>query len=237
MVTQLLQQLERPLSRDRLERYRPAGGSDLQLLSNYFWNTELAAALTPVVQTVEVALRNAVHAAATGSYGTEWWFDLPGVVLASQVQDVTVAKQKILRGSRQVTAGRIVAELTFGFWTSLFNRPYESPPYGSSRLSWHANGLMLLRSAFPHLPARSRTRSAVFRRADDARKLRNRIAHCEPLFDRPALWDEHAELLEVVRWIDPSLHDLVWRTDRFRSVYAAQGQTGEAAVRGHLRLY
>ena len=45
MVAQMVVDLYGSLSRPRLEAYRPTGGSDLDMVVNYFWNIDLAEAI------------------------------------------------------------------------------------------------------------------------------------------------------------------------------------------------
>ncbi len=44
----------------RLENYR-AGGSDLDMVDNYFYNLELSEALYPALQAFEIALSNSIN--------------------------------------------------------------------------------------------------------------------------------------------------------------------------------
>ena len=76
MVDQFVVALHPPISRIRLERYRPPGGPNLHMLANYFWNMDLAEALFPTLHAVEVGLRNTIHTTLTGRYNTqEWWHE------------------------------------------------------------------------------------------------------------------------------------------------------------------
>lgn len=70
MVAQFVADLELPLSRIRLENYRPLHGADLDMVVNYFLNIELSEALYPTLQAFEVALRNSVHRALSQHFGT-----------------------------------------------------------------------------------------------------------------------------------------------------------------------
>ncbi|WP_444945362.1 hypothetical protein ACJJIP_13825 [Microbulbifer sp. VTAC004] len=61
-------------------------------------------------------------------------------------------------------AGRVIAELSFGFWTSLLDRRYK-------QVLWPR----LLKTAFPEMPRRLRTRNNLSRRFQRICHLRNRI--------------------------------------------------------------
>lgn len=55
MVAQFVAALQQPLSQVRLESYRPPNGSDLDMVVRYFWDMELARALSPALHGVELA--------------------------------------------------------------------------------------------------------------------------------------------------------------------------------------
>lgn len=137
------------LSDARLDAYR-AGTTDgdLDLLARYAWNTALSAALYPSLQGIEVALRNTLDA-AVARIGGPSWFDLQTILVEPWAQGKVIeAKQKLARQRKPIEPGRVVAELDFGFWTSLLNVAYEQGP---NRLP--TQGPLwprLLPVAFPH---------------------------------------------------------------------------------------
>ncbi len=53
-LTQFIGDLHRALSVERLESYRPPNGDDLEMLTNYFWNMDLAEGLMPALHGVEL---------------------------------------------------------------------------------------------------------------------------------------------------------------------------------------
>lgn len=89
---------------------------------------------------------------------------------------------------------RLVAELTFGFWTSLLSRDYE-------RRLWPK----LLIPVFPLMPKRERVRSKVADRLKRIRWLRNRISHHEPIYRLEKPTELYGDLLEAISWLAPAL--------------------------------
>lgn len=83
-------------------------GSDLEMLTNYFWNIDLIEALVPCLHAVELALRNSIHAALTAQYGTKMWFYEPGVLESSELIGLGRALQSAAR-KPPLRDGRIVA--------------------------------------------------------------------------------------------------------------------------------
>lgn len=114
---------------------------------NYFLNIALSEALYPALQAFEVALRNTIHATLSSHFSTEFWFDQPGLLLYWQSTAIQKARDELTTHRKPHDAGRILAELNFGFWHSMFNRPYEAT-------LWHPNRAELLNQAFPNLPRR-----------------------------------------------------------------------------------
>lgn len=197
------------LSQDRLEAYRSTDGSDLDMLTNYFWNIDLIEAIVPCMHAVELALRNSIHSALTIQYGTEMWFYQPGVLESGGMINLGRALQDAAARS-PLKAGKIVAALSFGFWVSLLSGKYEQ------RL-WQANGFALQKSVFPY--AAGQSQQDIRRRFDDILKLRNRCFHHEGIWYRPALQQEHADIHEAIGWISPTLQTAILSVDNFDTVF------------------
>ena len=112
----------------RLNAYRSSGLDDLDVVACYLWNSALSEALYPTLQTFEVGLRNALHNALTFRFGQADWYDSPHQFLDQASQNAILeGKFELTKNGKPHEPGRIVAELGFGFWTSLFNRKYEHP--------------------------------------------------------------------------------------------------------------
>ncbi len=139
---------------------------------------------------------------------TEMWF---GMLLLQQEQDsVAKAKDSLKRAGKPLSAGGIVAELNFGFWTALFTKKYE-------RIIWQKTHSAI----FLHAPKKMRYRQTISTQLDEARKLRNRVSHNEPIWKYPDLLAQHAAMLETVRWISPAHHTAAQMLDRFPAVHHA----------------
>jgi len=221
-VNDLVQSLEWPISPVRLEAYRPDGASDLAMLANYIWNVQLSEALYPSLQAFEVALRNSVHRALSHHFQTEYWFD-QGILLAWQWKP-SARRAQLTTYRKPHDPGRIVAELSFGFWSSMFNSPYEP--------LWYADGARLLDLVFPYLPRSMRTRKKLSQRIERIRRLRNRVFHDEPVWNKTDLRERHGQIDEAMSWISVDLREVVALADRFEAVHA-----GKPAIEERLRSY
>lgn len=163
--------LTRAISKERLSSYLAKTASDtFRAVQLYEWSTLLSQSLYGVIQPLEIAFRNSIHRIlATGTGRSNWYEYSP--LRYREIETVREAKANIVRWSRAITPGRVVAELTFGFWIRLISRDYE-------KSLWVPH----LYKAFPHL--RKPDREAVFERFDSIKTLRNRIAHHEIIVSR-----------------------------------------------------
>ena len=211
MVAQLVEALKLPVSAIRMEAYRPDGGGDLQMIVNYIWNIELSEALYPCLQSFEIALRNSVHQALADQFHDEFWFNRSDL-LGWQQEKVREAKEELTKSQKPLESGRIVAELTFGFWSSMFNSPYEAS-------LWHANGAALIDAVFPNVPRTLRNRKLLSRRIERIRRLRNRVFHYEPVWKTPDLAQRHQQIHEALDWISPEMRGVMMLCDRFDDVF------------------
>jgi hypothetical protein len=225
MVSSLIRALALPLPRVRLEAYRQAGASDLGMAVNYLWNIELSEALYPCLQSFEVALRNSIHASLSDHFQSEFWFD-QGILLEWQEKTLHQAREQLTTYHKPHEAGRIVAELPFGFWSSMFNSPYEP--------IWYTDGARSLSAVFPHLPRTLRKRKLISRRVERIRRLRNRVFHYEPIWNKPDLEERHGQIDEALAWISPEMRDVMALSDRFERVFHDKPII-EAKLTAHLR--
>lgn len=214
VVQQLVANLSLPISAVRMETYRPyqhgVAGDDLDMLTNYFWNIALCESLYPSLNSLEVALRNSIHANLTLSFGTDMWFDRPRLLLVKERKALDEAKAYVSTGNMPVTADRIVAKLNFGFWSALFKDPYEAD-------LWKPNGWASFKATFP--AKRKIGRSALFHRINELRLLRNCVMHYEPVWSRRNLKQEHQIIHQTLAWISPHFAQLLVEIDSFPDVY------------------
>lgn len=193
--------IQQYLSPARLSTYVGACGGDLgTALGLYRWNASVSAAFWEVLGHGEVILRNAMHDQLSAHHQRrglpgEWFDDPQGVFNSRTTDDVQTAKRRAGRGA---PPGKVVAELSFGFWRYLLANRY-------STTLWPA-----IRHAFPRLPRRGNTRPLLERPVNDLHLLRNRIAHHEPLIRDP-LHKRLASLEYVLDQIDPQVR--VWALD------------------------
>jgi Abi-like protein len=202
--------LERWLSAPRLGRYLAATGDDrARALLLYDWNARISAAVLRDLAHLEVALRNAYDVALTPATppGQTHWTHAPEAVFPpihrtkrapgrpAQQTDINRKPRDIIDASVQAAggysapAGKVVANLTFGFWRYLSSKAHEKSlwvPY--------------LHAAFPPKTNRGELDARVGR----LHNVRNRVAHHEPLLST-SLPAALQDLLWVAERLDPSI--------------------------------
>jgi hypothetical protein len=186
--------LEKSLSVERLAPYLAMSTNDRRYaIALYEWNTKVSESLYGVMQGLEVTLRNSFHRVLATAYGKDDWYEV-APLLQNQKKQIQEAKPRILTDSRVVTPGRIVAELMFGFWTTLVGTDY-------AQTLWDKH----LNNAFP---AAKLSRKVVASRLQKIRFLRNRVAHHESIIGKLGkernLQEDLGQILECLGWICPT---------------------------------
>lgn len=207
--------LERILSQERLTPYLAKHDGDFEeAIEHYKANIKISESFYAGIAVLEVGLRNNVDLQLRRRYGTDNWFDdatFINEVSSFQIDKISDARRSILREKKPVTTGKMVAELTFGFWTSLFDTKFE-------RVLWKD-----LRLSFPRCPKNERQRRNISSKLNSIRKLRNRVFHHEPIsWSIDALDNYKNAILEGINWLNGDLTEFFNDTIRIEEVLRKQ---------------
>lgn len=193
------------LSVERFDTYLKWAAGDPDLAERlYTYNVQLSAALYGPLHMQEVALRNKVDARLVQLHGAGWIHD--PVVLRTAYQQACV-RQVLLtlkQAGKVASRPQIVAELNFGFWSSLFGR--------EAHHLWQA-----LRPIFQ---AKGIQRSTIAHDLREIRLLRNRVAHYEPILAMP-LARRYADITTLTGWLSQSAAAWIARYSIWPSLYPA----------------
>jgi len=192
------------LSPERFSRYLEASNGDPKAaLRLYTWNCQVASALYGPLQTLEVTLRNSVHDALSPSKGARW-FSNAQLMKGPDLRRVADAEQDVRsRGVDNPSPGDIVGTLSFGFWVGLFAKSYDQE-------LWRVH----LYKCFHPRPRRN----DLHENLDEIRKVRNRVAHHEPIYHRLLLAD-YERILDVIGALSPDIRVWVEHHSRFLDVF------------------
>ena len=173
---------EKAFSAARLNKYlHTCGGNTDKALQLYRLNIKLCQKLYGVLNVFEIVLRNAIHEHYKSFFSDSDWIrtqlsDGGMLSLIPQKDEVNSTIRKLV-ATEKYTPDRMVASLSFGFWTHLFTKhPFSK------------GGKSILR-IFPNKDKPLGQR-AVFNELMRIKEFRNRIAHHEPIcFDKSGLID------------------------------------------------
>lgn len=183
------------LSAERLATYLRSAGNDEQIsVDLYMENLNQCGILYGKLHWLEVGLRNAMNRQLSQKYDNEW-FDNPHIGLNEKdISQIEKAKAQLVKENKPLTNSNIIAQLSFGFWVNLFNFEYDT-------LWRHC----LRRTFTPQSGTLERKR--ISGTLHPILKLRNRIAHYEPIlgYDLPKM---QQDMVDIVRWIEPNITEL-----------------------------
>jgi hypothetical protein len=210
----LINDIEKCLSADRLSAYRVSPGEPpAETMGRYVWNVALCEALYPSLNGLEVVARNTLFSVGCALHGGDGWIvGDPSFLHPLQATQIANTRAKRVKSHQPVDPPHLVADLSFGFWTGLLDRRYESHLWPR-----------FLKQAFPFMLARDRNRKNIAQRFEHIRLLRNRVFHHEPIWQRGNLQRAHERIAEALEWISPPMAQTVAAVDRFDTVYG-QGQ-------------
>ena len=212
------QKFARLYSYSRISRYlKASNGNKKKAQQMYYANARLAQAFQPLISFFEVILRNQLHYAIAKHFGDVQWLinQKNGFMSAPSLthvvkktgktktndflkKEVEKSEKTLLVKRRNVTAGRVIAELNLGFWNSL----YETHHYALLQ------GVPC--TIFRGLPT-GYGRKEVNAIIQDIRIMRNRVSHNEPLcfdnrqFDMTYVKQMYVLIYDFFTWINPNI--------------------------------
>jgi len=205
-------------SNARVSRYvKAANGDKRKAQKMYYANARIAQSFQPLLSFFEVILRNQLHYALAAYFNDVQWLinqktgfmsdpslthtvKKTGKVMVNDFlkKEVERSERTLIGKKRNVTAGRVIAELNLGFWNSL----YETHHYA------------LLKGVpcqiFKSLPT-GYGRKEVNNAIQEIRTLRNRVSHNEPLcfsdkvYDMTYAKEMYGKINDFLSWINPEI--------------------------------
>jgi len=193
--------IEKIISSERLQPYLTYHRNDLdKAIQHYISNILVSEAFYPLLSVLEIGLRNSIDYQLTKRFNDRNWFENHEFIkIASrfQIDRISEARTNILSEKKTITCGRIISELSFGFWTSLFDTKFEMTLWKTLRLS------------FPNCPKSIRKRKTMSSKFNSIRKLRNRIFHHEAItWNLDVIKKYENEILEAINWLNKDL--IIW---------------------------
>jgi len=203
-----LQALELSISQDRLAPYfQKTRGNRKKAIQFYVWNMMISSTFYPPLQCLEVTLRNSIHRELSKKYNATWYENINNLLKYNDQEKIQSAKDALLKQGKPLEPSRIVAELSFGFWVSLLGKGER----GNYETLWR-NALY---KAFPNAKPR---RKEVHNDLDKIRKLRNRIAHHEPIHKRD-LREDYDLIIQLIEFMCTNTAEWTKHHNYFQEIY------------------
>lgn len=149
---------------------------------------------------LEIALRNAIDQVFSQIYGRDWLLSNQ-ILKFKQSQKINDAKVLLENRNEQITHDKLVAELNFGFWTSLFSKPYDKQLRATT-----------LVKIFNNLPPKNKfrvSREVISKDLNAIRKFRNRVFHHEKIIDSEKLKEVTDQIGRILIFLDQDLFEFV----------------------------
>jgi hypothetical protein len=198
------------LSKPRLDRYLIAcSGNQRKAIRLYRLNIKLSQSFFALIGIFEVILRNSIDNHYKSELGDPEWLlnaTTPTGMFSNPVftrgkfetkRKITTAKNELLK---PYTHDRLVAALSFGFWTNLFDR-----------LQFRVGGKSL-HKIFINRPIGT-SQLTLYKKLTKLRNFRNRIAHLEPIcfnnlhqIDLTYAKNHYQLTIEMVQWLGYDNH-------------------------------
>lgn len=185
-----------------------AGNSKAKAQQLYRINLRVSQAFYPILNLFEIFLRNSVNYQITAHFANPNWVTTekhgfmndPSLAPSRYYlrNSVNKAEATIRRKGGTISSGKVIAEQSFGFWTSLFE------PHHYRLIA----GVII--HCFPNKPNEV-NRSIISQKLNRIREFRNRVYHNEPIcFNNSSIDFSEAEntrdeIIEMLEWVDSDL--------------------------------
>lgn len=195
--SQIIESTAHGISRARLQGYLSKTDDDLQrAIALYTWNSRMSAECFIAIGHLEVLLRNTIDTAfqdycADSLRGIPWFLQLHSGLHKTEQENIATAREHLAREGKPDSRDRVIAQLTFGFWTRLFGKTYDE--------LWKR----CLHKVFANGMNPSITRREVVALLEHVRLIRNHAAH-QNFMKREDVANAANDILHLADLISPS---------------------------------
>lgn len=187
------------ISPQRFQPYLSKTGGDVnKAFELYEENVRLSAEFYQYLSFFEVGMRNKLNDSMIRDYGDMWLLNPKTPLQEKHRENIEKVCERLRRkgiiiGKTPESMGRIVADLSLGFWIKLLSSGLGQPLWRST-----------LRHAFPNYRGNFKP---LRYRVSQIWELRNRIAHHEPIIFMDNIEGMREEILEVIGWMCEDTRD------------------------------
>lgn len=206
-------------SLDRIESFIYSSDDTINdIIERYQDNIKISQALYPELATLEVILRNSINAALCKHISETWLEDeIANNTLLEEndynllISAYNTTKKECLSSKKELTSGRVIANLNFGFWTNLCMKKYNSKIW---------NKIYFFKGIFVNYPSKTQAIGVISQKLYAIRKLRNRVFHYEQIFRYPKKTLKlYNEILELLSYLPKDNLNVIQDTSSFLDLY------------------
>ena len=187
------------------------------IITNYADNIKISQSIYPELCTLEVILRNAIDSTLKNNISQTWLEDEinnNALLDASEYKTLIKAyyntKDDCKAASKDFTTGKVIANLSFGFWTNLCVKKYNSKIWNKPKCFY---------GVFANYPY-GRSINPIAKKLYAIRRFRNIVFHYEKIFKYPkctlALYND---ILEILSYLPNDELDILKSTSTFLDTY------------------
>lgn len=222
------------ISSERLETYRLSPDDTVEnLIRHYLHNIQLAEALYPALALLEITLRNRLNNAIDRNITPNWLVKetaAQSILLNEEYDLLTAASKKLTKPvykdgqpiRKPLTAGKLIAELNFGFWVYLCDSKYNPAIWMKKPVVFD--------EVFPNFDSfvakknpsskRHKRINKIAGKLKPVLKLRNRVFHHEPVFNHPAgLNNCYADIEELLLYMSIDTSEFLMSISKFHEYW------------------
>jgi len=189
------------------------------VLKRYENNIKISQAFYPELSVLEVSLRNAIDTIFKEKFGNDWIeqevkynYFLDSFDYDTLLKAYNDVKRECQKTSKKFTAGKVIANLSFGFWTNICLSKYNAK-------IWTKKGFF--KGVFVNFPKNKQQQiHSISNTLNSIRKLRNRVFHYERILKKPSnLLIKFNEIMEILNYLPHSQTNILTNTSDFLTVY------------------
>ena len=211
------------ISYERLMAFKYSQEDTMEdIFNRYTNNIIISQALYPELSVLEIALRNAINNALKNCISETWledeyknkkWLRQSDYETLKKAYETTKKECSRSNGKKNFTIGKVIANLNFGFWTSLCVKTYNGKIW---------NRKCCFKQIFPNYSAKQFTIGKISQQLDQIRRLRNRVFHYEQIIKNPQKTLElYNNIIQILSYLPGDNEKLLKNTSTFIEVYSS----------------
>lgn len=177
------QNIKNSLSHPRISTYEEESKDTEHAFQLYCWNLQISSALLECISVCEVVIRNAAADSVKKVYGADWFKNKAFLISLPEISRNQL--KNITNKKNYSSIDELIPDLPFSFWQSLFTKRFYNKLWQDQ-----------LCTILPNV-SHEEFREDLRKDLDRIRKLRNRIAHHEPIFNHNLL-AEYEVIIKII---------------------------------------